>query len=494
MTQQHKYYYIALITCILYGGFLRLFSLSTQSLWIDEGYSSNAIQAILQYGYPLLASGAVYTTHLFHSYIGAASAIMFSIDEWSLRLPSVLFGTGTIFLTWLYTQQVFRTPLISLMSTLLITVNTWEIAWSRQIRSYAQLQFFFLLSCYFTARLSETWSWRYALYTLASAIAAYLSHPMGILVFPLIGLHLLIQKRKQICTYLRTQTLQRSIQISIYTLLGIVAILSIAQFLGHLSVIWAQLSEMRFHYLKSYAAFFIYEFSVPFFFALIGLLYTYIHPSTRHLTYQVGLWLILPIIIIGLFIPLFHVRYLFIVFPLMIILSAYSIYMSSRIWSNQVRQVPHILFAFFLFLPLTTWTPHTHYQLEFGSPQPDFKSAYTFITQEKATDDIIISPYTPLDMWYMGQTDYWLKFSLTGKQSDLLRYSNATREWYTNTPIIHNLEQLKEITQDTHGYILVDAMFHGHTDGIYHTYLSEHYDLVYSKTISPVDSIWVYRF
>ncbi len=492
----HKYrpYSIALILCLLYGGFLRIFSLDTQSLWIDEGYSSNAIMAILQHGYPLLTSGALYTTHVFHSYLSAISGILLGVDEWSLRLPSVLFGTSTIFLTWLYTQQMFRTPLLSLMSALLITVNTWEIAWSRQIRSYAQLQFFFLLSCYFTAKLSSTWSWRYVAYTLISALAAYISHPMGILVFPLIGIQLTIQKRTTILTYLQAQSLRQILWIGTYMFLGITTILSLTYSLGHLQVIWQQLSEIRFHYLRSYTAFFAYEFSIPFFFALIGLLYTYIHPPTRHLTFQIGLWLILPMILIGLFIPLFHVRYLYMVFPFMIILAAYSIYMSSRIWNSQVRQALHTLFAFLLFLPLTTWTPHTHYQLEFGSPQPDFKSAYTFITQEKKPSDVILSPYTPLDMWYLGQTDYWLKFSLTGKQSDLLQYSNATREWYTNTPIIHNLEQLKEITQDTHGYILVDAMFHGHTDGIYHTYLSEHYDLVYSKTISPVDSVWVYRF
>lgn len=494
MFQQYKPYHIALIFCLLYGGFLRVFSLDIQSLWIDEGYSSNAIMAILQHGYPLLASGSVYTTHILHSYISTASALIFGVDEWSLRLPSVLFGTATIFLTWLYTQQLFRTPLISLMSTLLITVNTWEIAWSRQIRSYAQLQFFFLLSCYFTAKLGSTWSWRYALSALLSALAAYLSHPMGILVFPLIGIQLVLQKRNTIFTYLRAQSSRQILQIGTYVLMGTLTILSLIYSLGHLHVIWAQLSELRFHYLRSYTAFFAYEFSIPFFFALIGLLYVHIYPSTRHLTFQIGLWFFLPILLIGLFIPLFHVRYLYMVFPLMIILSAYSIFMSSRIWNHRTSQAIHILLALALFLPLTTWTPHTHYQLEFGSPQPNFKSAYTFIAEKKTESDVIISPYTPLDMWYLGQTDYWLKFSLTGKQSDLTQYAHATHEWYTNTPIIHSPEQLKEITQKNHGYILVDAMFHGHTDGTYHTYLSEHYDLVYSKTISPVDSIWVYRF
>ena len=146
------------------------------------------------------------------------------------------------------------------------------------------------------------------------------------------------------------------------------------------------------------------------------------------------------------------------------------------------------------FLPLMTMTPHTYYQLEYGSPQPDFKSAYTYIQEHIQPDDIIISPYTPLDMWYLGKSDYWIKFSLTGKSSDIAHYTQMKTEWYTNTPIIQSREHLEEITSIHTGYILVDAMFLSHTDGLYYTFLSETYELVFEKKENPTNSIWVYHF
>lgn len=48
---------------IFWGGFLRLHNLGVQSLWIDEGYTINAAQGVLDHGYPILDSGLSYRAH-----------------------------------------------------------------------------------------------------------------------------------------------------------------------------------------------------------------------------------------------------------------------------------------------------------------------------------------------------------------------------------------------------------------------------------------------
>ena len=101
-----------LFGAILFAGlFLRLVDLGFQSLWIDEGFSINAAQAIIAHGYPILNSGKIYTSSPLNTTIIAGAIKIFGLDPfnpWTARLPSVAFGIGVVALVYFFTRHIFQ--------------------------------------------------------------------------------------------------------------------------------------------------------------------------------------------------------------------------------------------------------------------------------------------------------------------------------------------------------------------------------------------------
>ena len=88
MQFKDKYWYIV-IALALIGFFLRIYSLSYQSFWIDEVFSVNAAKGILEHGYPFLESGVVYARDVLHTYLLAFSNdITLSLSGISLLFPT----------------------------------------------------------------------------------------------------------------------------------------------------------------------------------------------------------------------------------------------------------------------------------------------------------------------------------------------------------------------------------------------------------------------
>jgi 4-amino-4-deoxy-L-arabinose transferase-like glycosyltransferase len=489
LSKIHPIVFILLIV----GFFFRTYGLEVASLWIDEGYSTNAILAIRTHGYPVLASGGYYTTHLLHSYIAALSSAILGVSEWSLRMPSVIFGTGTILLVYQFAKILFDRH-TALFATFLITFATWQIAWSRQIRSYAQMQFFYLLAVYFSFKLCKEFKWSYLLYMTLSAIAAYLSHQLAIVLFPTLIIQILVTYRQPLWQrYLSLNTQMKLFVLFLGLTIITVALYSITR-LERIQIAIQQITDIQFDYTQYYTTFFSYEFTIPFLLSIICVIYLFLKRETRYIAYLCIGWYGIPALIISSFVPLLHIRYMFFAFPCMLILSAHILYKTSSIWKKTYLQYIYIGVGILFFFQYLTVIPRTEYQLEFGSPQPDFKSAYSFIKNHKAAYDIIISPYTPLDMWYLGQSDYWIKFSLSGIDSELIRYEGKENEWYTNTPIIHTPEQLIDVTNNNSGYILVDSMFIGKMNTSYINIFNDRFTLVFEKKKDIMNSIWVYYF
>src|SRR3989338_5633022 len=78
-----------ILALIGYGLFLRVYGLGEQSLWIDEGYTINASQAILERGIPQLDSGKMYSGWMLSTYMTAGAMKVFGFDPfspWSARI------------------------------------------------------------------------------------------------------------------------------------------------------------------------------------------------------------------------------------------------------------------------------------------------------------------------------------------------------------------------------------------------------------------------
>lgn len=66
---------LVIVLLTISDGFLRFFDLTSQSFWIDEGFSTAAALAVKHHGYPLLPSGIVF-------FSSRGSPLLWKIRRW----------------------------------------------------------------------------------------------------------------------------------------------------------------------------------------------------------------------------------------------------------------------------------------------------------------------------------------------------------------------------------------------------------------------------
>ena len=124
------------------GVFLRLFNLDAQSLWQDEALQffiakADTFSLVIQRAF----SGAnPPLSHLInHIFFKAAES------DFTLRLPSALFGIASLPVFYLVSKKIVSTR-AALFALLVFTFSPFHIWYSQEARPYAQLLFFGLLS------------------------------------------------------------------------------------------------------------------------------------------------------------------------------------------------------------------------------------------------------------------------------------------------------------------------------------------------------------
>ncbi len=145
-----------ILASILLGGLaLRLINLGGRNLWYDEAfavlYAEKSFGAIL-YGTVTPVGGAAADVHpllyyfFLHIWMG-----LFGQSPFVVRLPSVIFGLGTIVLTFLIGRELFdwRT---GLLAALMAAVAPFHVNYSQEARMYSLLCFLSLLSAFFFVR------------------------------------------------------------------------------------------------------------------------------------------------------------------------------------------------------------------------------------------------------------------------------------------------------------------------------------------------------
>ncbi len=125
---------------------------------------------------------------------------------------------------------------------------------------------------------------------------------------------------------------------------------------------------------------------------------------------------------------------------------------------------------------------------------PDFKSAYQKIKSEMQPQDIIISPYTPLDKIYLGKSNYWLIFSFTERAENSKKLFNTQRDNYNGVLAIHNADELQDITDKNHGFIIADSMFVNHSTKELSDKIISSYKIFFRSGESEENRLWVFKF
>ncbi len=136
-----------LIICIL-GFVLRVRNLGYLSLWGDDGHTFIGTVSILRHGYPLLPSGNILWHGIFDYYLKALPVLILGASEFSLRLVSVLCGTGTILVTYFFGKELVN-KFVGFLGASIIAFSTWYVQFSREARYYQDYQFFYILTFLF---------------------------------------------------------------------------------------------------------------------------------------------------------------------------------------------------------------------------------------------------------------------------------------------------------------------------------------------------------
>lgn len=135
----------ALIVITAIGLALRLYRLDALGFSGNEDYLVIAVRGVLDRLLPVFPSGIFYPRALPLTYLAAAVVKLLGFSEYTLRLPSVLFSTGSIPLVY-YLGRRFLGPATALVAALLLAVSDWDVAVAQTARMYSIFSFFLLLS------------------------------------------------------------------------------------------------------------------------------------------------------------------------------------------------------------------------------------------------------------------------------------------------------------------------------------------------------------
>ena len=220
--------------------------------------------------------------------------------------------------------------------------------------------------------------------------------------------------------------------------------------------------------------------------------------------------LIIPLIIISFFIPLSGHRYLFPMLPALYILSSLVIvYLWNKARTKYIKAIISLtVLLFVIFSGEFQLTPKTFYALESNrspielqeagkeikdyyiyTPQPNWEKAYSFIKRNKTPNDIVISVQPVFNKIYLDEAGYWIAYPLSDKAK------TPTSDVYVGAQTIQNLNQLKELTNRNHGFIILDFLsLDNRISPEILSYIYERLELMYEDTVNYWSRIWIYRF
>lgn len=143
--------YLILFLIIALGFFLRIYNIESAppGVYPDEAVNGeDAIRAIATGNYQWFYPANNGREGLFMNFI-AFCFKLFGISVLSLKLPSIIFGTLTIWGTYLVAKEVFKKERIGLIAAFLVSVSFWAMNFSRISFRAVMLPFILVFSFYF---------------------------------------------------------------------------------------------------------------------------------------------------------------------------------------------------------------------------------------------------------------------------------------------------------------------------------------------------------
>lgn len=162
----------AVIVFTAIAALLRLYGLSTESLWLDEGTTVWRIArgyASMFFDWDDATQGPLYYVAL------KAWCGLVGTTEFALRLPSAILGVITVPLVYRLGRRLFGTA-TGVLAALLLAINPFAIHYSQEARPYALFLLLSVVSVGYLLRLCERYARRDAAAYVIASTAAFYTH------------------------------------------------------------------------------------------------------------------------------------------------------------------------------------------------------------------------------------------------------------------------------------------------------------------------------
>lgn len=436
--ENHQYIILGLI--VLVGLLLRLNDLGVHSLWVDEAMTSNAAISLLENGKPVFNSGFTYWRAFPHTVLTSISIKIFGTSDFAVRFPSVIIGTLTIFLTFLTGKKFFDRD-VGIVAALIISLSTWEIVWSKQARMYSLLQFLYLLSVFLIYKAERKPSNRNILALLSAIVLSTLTHITAYLL-PLIA----------ISYFFYSNYIEGERKISWRLFSVPVSLIVLFQLLNNSFIEIIHRLSFNPGNIQTYLSWISTNSPALLLFGLAGI-GTSIRKEKK--TNLLMLGAALPV----LYIYLLHYhntasRYLYVVIPFFAIWSSLYIVKISRNLKTDKLKFKAILVVILLLFLFSGSFVSGDYRPGLHAPQPDFKSAYNYVRENRKEESIVISRWTSPAVYYLNKPP---EYSLVGDYPPKTERSFNGLERYSGAKFIDNSDELRKVVeQHEHGWVVLD--------------------------------------
>jgi len=149
-SQSKNYYYVvALVAVLVFGTAIRLHNFGKFSFWTDELLHVIAAESILENGEPNVPMNGLYRRALLYTEITAGSFLLFGVNEFAARLPSLIFNVVLLVLSFFIVRRLFNIQ-TALIFVFILAFSPVEIQVAREARMYSLFQLlYFLMSTAF---------------------------------------------------------------------------------------------------------------------------------------------------------------------------------------------------------------------------------------------------------------------------------------------------------------------------------------------------------
>jgi len=412
---------VALLTAVGLG--LRLAYLFQVPPFLDE-YSSmlTGLSILRTGGVPRLPSGVLYPSGSLFSYLEAVFFGLFGFSDFVARLPTLLISILTLPILYLIAHRLFNRR-VALLSVALLALAPEAVVWGARARMYALLQLLVLLTMYFFYRAvldSRTeqdsrdfpgWAWS------LTFLAAIFSQDEAILLLPILWFAALVVRGPRWFTrpaVLLSQVLLPVAGVAARFWLNEIRVPGEVYTLVHDA--FFRFPPALEHGLKGVAPFFAAPSALPItLFFLVALVFASreVYASWKaSKTLQLGPGPFLAYIMLAVAAAIVLVvntpwqddRYLFMVLPLLIMVSAWGldrlIAALAQHWPLlQSRWVTPILVAVVALLALPGGLSAT------ARYEPDYSAAYRWLASQIGDDDMVASVRPAPAAVYLGRAD-----------------------------------------------------------------------------------------